>query len=58
MVIRDLTVGTEIVAGTITNAGKDVMRDRMHSKILARQVEQLLDDDAKRSISLESAKYT
>ena len=34
------------------------MRDRMHSKILARQVEQLIDDDAKRSISLEAAKYT
>ena len=39
MVIRDLTVGTEIVAGAIMNAGKDVMRNRMHSKILARQVE-------------------
>ena len=57
-VIRNLNVGTEVVAGAITTTGKNVLRDRMHSKILARQVVELLDEDARRSIMLEAAKYT
>ena len=56
-VIRPLQNGTEVVGNNITALGKNVLRDRMQSKILAAQLWHLLSDDAQRSIALEPDKY-
>ena len=58
MNIRPLRNQVEIVGGNITNRGKDLMRDRMHSKFLAVQVLALLDDDAQEALQLDRALFT
>ena len=45
------------MANNVTALGKNLLRDRTHSKILAAQLWRLLSDDAQRSVALEHAKY-
>ena len=58
MNIRPLRNQSEIVAGNITALGKNLLRDRMHSKFLAIQVLALLDDDAQEALQLDRALFT
>ena len=51
----------EITTHTIprlTSNGKDIMRDRTHSKILAHQIMAILDEDGQRTLLLEKEQFT
>ena len=60
--IRTLTVATghltNHVPSRLTQAGRNAMRDRMHSKMMAHQVLALLSKSACASIELHRKKYT
>ena len=42
----------------LTPAGKDIIRDRLHSKILAYQLMAILDDNGQRTLDLEKDLHT
>ena len=60
MTIRELSVaeGELTNTGRLTNEGKNIMRDRLHSKFAARHCWQLLDEEGQAAIELEKDKYT
>jgi hypothetical protein len=62
MTIRQLELAKGEVSNhsppRLTPAGKVVLRDRLHSKILAYQVMAILDDDGQRTLDLEKDLYT
>jgi hypothetical protein len=45
-------------AGALTNEGKELVLERMHSKFLAHQLLELLTDSARQAIEQQSALYT
>ena len=61
MTIRDLKDPEERSNHTpprLTQLGKDIIRDRMHSKILAHQIMVILDEEGRRTLSIEKDLYT
>jgi hypothetical protein len=59
-VISDLTAagGHLTTAGCLTQTGKDIIKGRLHSKILAHQILSMLTDDAHQVIKRQLDEYT
>ena len=58
--IEDLTAANAFLTagGALTNDGKELVLERMHSKILAHHLSELLTDSARQAIEQQSALFT